>query len=145
MKLTPEELGQHLQQLIDRHREDLSILLEGYGIEDEPTPALLMACFDRYGEAFTDELASIGEEVTESLPLSHVEGESLADKIFGYLATGTEALKAVNAAGGKTASAETEAPPKAAEGPSTKNILIVSGVIIVALVTLLIIFRKRGN
>ncbi|MFZ1807951.1 MAG: hypothetical protein WAU36_12035 [Cyclobacteriaceae bacterium] len=151
MKYTPEELGQFLQNIIDRHREDLSILLkEEYNIT-EVTPANLLLLYEAYGDQFLLQMYALDENVFEGSILDHAEGDSLLTKAINIFNAGKTAVNDIKAAvkgpaplspeALKTEVAEEE-EPKA--GFTTKKILLIGlGVVVVLFIVSLIIKKSK--
>lgn len=147
-KYTPEELGQYLQQLIDRHRKDLSILLQANGVTQEPTPSLLLACYIQFGDEFIKELAKLGEEPFQG-NISNIEGAGIVEKLTNFFEiitgkTPAEAITGTRAgSAAPTSEAETETAPKK-EPISTKKIIII-GLCIVAVLTVIYLAVRKSN
>lgn len=139
---TPEELGQFLQQLIDRHRKDLSILLAANGVDHEPTPGLLVALFEEFGSEFTDELAKLGPAAFAGMPgLDHAEGlEDLAGKVFTVFQTIAGVKSAIDKPAATTAPGDQE--PKRS-GITTRKMLITGVVVVVVLTIIFFIVRRK--
>lgn len=143
-----EEFGQYLQNLIDRHRKDLSILLSKHGYNDEPTPALLVLLYKQYGSEFVQELAKLKLSDDDLL---HAEGSGLFAKIGNIFSKGAEVVDKVQTVAGKiagnksTASEPAAAPPKDDEPKDnkTKKIIIIGAIVIVVLIVTFIIVKKR--
>lgn len=134
MKST-EAFGEYLQQIIDRHRKDLSILLEDYGIQEEPTPKLLMAMMKLHGPEFVAHLAN--------LPEDRADGGFLKTIAKGYdlITKGKEAVKVFK--GGSEAEVEQPAPAPAPKAKfSTKKIIGITVGVIVALIIITVIVKK---
>ncbi len=138
---TPEELGQFLQQLIDRHRKDLSILLAANGVDHEPTPGLLVALFEEFGSEFTDELAKLGPAAFAGMPgLDHVEGlGDLAGKVFTVFQTIAGVKSAIDKPAATTAPAVEPKP----SGITTRKMLITGVVVVVVLTIIFFIVRRK--
>ena len=145
---TTEDFGQYLQNLIDRHREDLSILLQKHGYGNiEPTPALLVLLFDRYGSEFVEELASIKNFEGDD-DLLHAEGANVVGKLTGIFTKGAEIVGKVQTVAGKIAGKESSSsskkppvdPPKENK---TKKIVITGVVVLVVLTVIFIIVKNR--
>jgi hypothetical protein len=133
---TPEEFGQYLQNIIDRHREDLSILLRRNNIEGEPTPLMLLTLYQLYGDEFLEMLAG--------LPLQKFDGK-LADIFSKGAAIVSKVGNVANAVTGKSGSATTTTPAPAASTPApskTKKIVIGGAIIVVVLIVVLVIVKK---
>lgn len=138
---TSEELGKYLQTIIERHREDLSILLRENGINDEPTPRLLILLYEKAGDDFIHELARLGETPFESLPIDHAEG-TLVDRLSSFF----QKAKAIvtGSSSGPTATDTATAAAPAQVSTTTRKILVVGLVIVVTLVVIYILV-KRSN
>jgi len=146
---TTEDFGQYLQNLIDRHREDLSILLQKHGYGNiEPTPALLVLLFDRYGSEFVEELASIKNFEGDD-DLLHAEGANVVGKLTGIFTKGAEIVGKVQTvagkiAGGKESSSSSKKPPvDPPKENKTKKIVITGVVVLVVLTVIFIIVKNR--
>lgn len=154
MVKSAEEFGQYLQNFIDRHREDLSILLRSHGIEAEPTPALLVALYNEYGGEFVEALTTLNYSGYEDEPwLGHSSGTTTAtapdkknvfDSIANFFTKGTELISKV----GGSKSIQTPQAPAQPGGPnqpasSTKKIIIIGASIVVLLIIIFIIIKNR--
>jgi hypothetical protein len=132
---TAEEFGQYLQDIIDRHREDLSILLKRHGIESEPTPALLVVLYDEYGDEFI--------EMMEELPLENYDGPNFSE----LFTKGRELLgkvsKVTGAIAGPGGSGTKQKDPPPPEKSKTKKIVIIGIAIVVVLTIILIVVKRK--
>jgi hypothetical protein len=132
---TAEEFGQYLQDIIDRHRKDLSILLRRHGIESEPTPALLVVLYDEYGDEFI--------EMMEELPIENYTGLDFRDlltkgrKLLGKVSDVTGAVAGTAGSGTKPK----DPPPP--EKSKTKKIVIIGIAIVVVLTIILIVVNRK--
>lgn len=136
---TSEELGKYLQTIIERHREDLSILLRENGIDEEPTPRLLILLYEKAGDDFIHELARLGETPFESLPIDHAEG-TLVDRLSSFF----QKAKAIVTGSSSTPAPTDTATAAAPAQVSTRKILVVGLVIVVTLVVIYLLV-KRSN
>jgi len=136
---TSEELGKYLQTIIERHREDLSILLRENGINDEPTPRLLILLYEKAGDDFIHELARLGEEPFATLPLDHAEG-TLVDRLSSFF----QKAKAIVTGSSAQPNPASSQAAVAVAPVSTKKILLV-GLAIVATLVVIYFLVKRSN
>jgi hypothetical protein len=141
---TAEEFGQSLQKIIDRHRQDLSILLEEYGItESDLNPAFLVQLYKKNAPLVILSLAQ-----TEGIEddLSHLEGESTVDKLEGLFQDGVALVSKVQTLAGKISGGSTTKDPgpepEQKSGITTKKIII-GGVIVVIVLTLILVAIKK--
>lgn len=132
MKSTAE-FGEYLQRLIDRHREDLSILLEDYGIDEEPTPLLLMAMMKR-DKDFVAHLANLPEDRADGNFLNTLS------KGLGLINKGKEVADVLK--GKDKSTVPPPPPPPTKKGWSTKKIIGVSAAVIAALIITALIIKK---
>lgn len=141
---TTEEFGQYLQNLIDRHRKDLSILLRSHGYNEEPTPALLVLLYNEYGTEFVEALATLNLSDDDLL---HAEGSGLIGKIGNVLSKGAAIVGKVQDVAGKISgkSSDTAVKPKEepAKNDKTKKIIITGVIVVVVLVIIFIIVKNR--
>lgn len=149
---TTEEFGQYLQNLIDRHRKDLSILLErnGYSIAaDDITPATLVVLYNDFGSSFVQELAMLNFEGDDDL--LHAEGDSKLDKLTnvfvkgaGIIGTAGSVVSGLTKKDSTSSTEKTQAIEAPAAGMSSKTKkMIIGGVIaIVVLITIFIVVKR---
>lgn len=155
MKYTPEELGQFLQNIIDRHREDLSILLKEEFNMSEVTPANLLIVYDELGDRFLLWLLGLDENVFEGQLIHYAEGASILTKAIDIFNAGKTAFTQIKETvkGSPTPVLNAEAlknteevnvDEKPKEGFTTKKILLIGlGVIVVLFVVSLIIKKSK--
>lgn len=156
MKYTPEELGQFLQNIIDRHRKDLSILLKEEFNMSEVTPANLLIAYDEMGDQLLLWMLSLDGKVFEGQPLMHyAEGATLLTKAIDIFNAGKTAFNEIKeSVKGKSEpvlnaealkkTEEVEVDDKPSEGFTTKKILIIGlGVVVVLFIVSLIIKKNK--
>lgn len=137
MFTSPEEFFETLQStIIDRHPEDLSIVLNAYGIVDvEPTPVLLLALYARHGENFLRDLAAV-------LPEENASG--LFGKLVDLFEKGKDIVTDIKG-DNKTTPAPTETATdekKPAKKFTTKKIVVI-GLVIIVVLSIVVYFVTR--
>ncbi len=133
MKST-EAFGEYLQQLIDRHHKDLSILLEDYGIQEEPTPKILMAMMKLNGPEFVAHLANLPEDRADGNFLNTLS------KGFELITKGKEAAQVFK--GGTDTQSEAAPLPAPKPKVSKKKIIGLTVGVIVVLIIITVIVKK---
>lgn len=131
----PEDFGEYLQKLIDRHRKDLSILLRDYGIDEEPTPILLMGMMKRHPE-FVGHMAN--------LPESRADGGFLDTLSKGYnlITRGKEAVNVLKGDSSQLAR-EPEAPEPDEKPKWTAKRIVITGIAVVVVLIIITAIVKR--
>lgn len=138
-----EEFGQALQQIIDRHRQDLSILLEGYGYDDNITPADLVTLY-RANEPLL--MVSMSNLPLDDEDLCHFEGESTLDKLKAFFSTGMDAFRSVKETADQattSGSGDVSQPANPAPKTSKTKMFIIVGVVVAIALTVILISLKR--
>jgi hypothetical protein len=133
---SPEDFFEHLQTtIIDRHPQDLSIVLNAYGVSDEDaTPLTLLALFHKHGKPFLEDLAAV-------LPEENAEG--LFPKLVNLFEKGKEIVTDLKGAKEEkpTTTATDEKKPEAKK-LTTKKIIII-GVVIITFLSVIVYFVTR--
>jgi hypothetical protein len=124
---SPGEFGQYLQNLIDRHPQDLSIILTGLGIDAPASPYILVLAHERYGDVLTRAL--------ERLPESNFSGVNWKD-LFNQ---GIDLIT-----GGNSDSAPNAPAPETDDNNkwSTSKIVLIGLATLAILVTIYIVIKK---
>lgn len=138
--IKPEEFGQYLQKLIESYSNELSIILNQYGIDEDPTPELLVAMYQEHGDQFASALAVLGEVPFESWPtLEHLEGQPLIDKIGSAFSGFWNNISSI-----KSSSSSSAPPAPAPDKPKwTTQKMMITGVVVVVVLTVLIFVIKK--
>lgn len=125
---TPGDFKRYLQGIIDRHPQDLSIILKGLGIADEPTPDVLVLAYVRYGDALINLLAQLPES------------GSLGDQLKSLFEKGVSLVTASRT--GSSQPAVTAPAPEQSTGTTTKKIVLIGGVAVVLLIVVFLIVKS---
>src|SRR5690349_12755806 len=134
---SPEDFGEYLQKLIDRHRKDLSILLKDYGVDADPTPGLLIGMMRLYPD-FIGHLANLPEERADGAFLDTLS------KGYNLISRGKEAVKVLT--GEENASAAIKEDPKPEPKKwSTKRIVLTGIGVVVVLIIIAAIVKRFKN
>lgn len=150
-----EQYVVYLQSMIDRNREDLSILLRNrYGIDEPPTPQLLLALYKLHGKEFLYDLSIATNKPDD---LVHIEGYEDEPWLGGDTTTTTkekanvfDSLVKVFDFGVKAASTvksnnkTTTAPAPNAAGSTTRKMIVIGAIVLVVLITIAIVIRKKS-
>ena len=161
-----ESMVAKLQELIDRKPQALSIfLVNRFGIEESPTPLVLLGLYQLYGESFLEDLSIIFEGQDDLVAFSGIYGTlNLSADIARQQAAEAEAkakeakrdntIKAVSSAvnfvkdvfkSSKSSSGNTAGappPPEDQSADKTKKIIIIGAIVIVVLIVVVIVVKK---
>lgn len=140
---TSEEFGQALQQIIDRHRQDLSILLEDYGYDENITPADLVTLYNANAPLLLLTMSNLPVD----RELSHIEGDTTLDKLSNLFKKGMDlfgiARDTSNEVTATSGSAPATTAPPADQKTSKTRIYLIVGVVVVIVLTIVLITLKR--
>lgn len=160
-----ESMVAKLQELIDRKPEALSIfLVRRFGIEEKPTPLLLLGLYQLHGESFLEDLSVIFEGKDDLVSFSGIYGnladsattaqsaataKQQADKqaktkstiqsVASFVKLGVDALKTSKSSGN---TAGNPPPPEEESADKTKKVIIIGAIVIVVLIVVVIVIKK---
>jgi len=158
-----ESMVAKLQELIDRKPQALSIFLSGrFGIQEEPTPLLLLGLYKLHGENFLNDLSIIFDGQDDLIAFT---GIALADSLTAARQVADQAaqaekqqkrqntIKAVGTAvkfvsdafrSSKSSGNSAGDPPPPEEPPAdkTKKVIIIGAIVIVVLIVIVIVIKK---
>lgn len=147
---TAKDFEKYLQGLIDRHYNDLSIILKKLGVNEDPTPQVLLSTFLTYGKTFSKYLALLPEEKATSTGWEKFQ--DLFTKGTAIVTAGAAAYQAVNSAlnpgqgyapQGTPTYVPNEPPPPAPEkNKDTTKIVVIGAIVVVVLVVVFIVIKK---
>lgn len=158
-----ESMVAKLQELIDRKPQALSIFLAGrFGIQEEPTPLLLLGLYKLYGENFLSDLSIIFDGQDDLIAFTGValadaataaretaDAKAKADKqaktqnLIKSVASGvkfvSDAFRSSKSSGN---SAGDPPPPEEPPADKTKKVIIIGAIVIVVLIVIVIVIKK---
>lgn len=137
----PQEFVSYLEGLIDRHENDLSIILSHLGIANPPTPARLIYAYEKFPIRFTQLLSELEGDL--SFTGVNIAG-SAATKQTGLQKLFSAGKDIIGAFKGESAS---PAPANGGDEPKPKKIstkrIIIIGVVVIVVITVAIILIKK--
>lgn len=146
---TAKEFEKYLQSLIDRHYNDLSIILKKLGVYEAPTPQVLLSTFLTYGQTFSKYLALLPEENATSTGWEKFQ--DLFTKGTAIVTAGAGAYQAINSAlnpnqvsqpGYVATGIPSPEQPTPAPETSTTKIVVIGAIVVVVLIVVFIVIKK---